>query len=96
MKGQTSTGFEFEVSDSIGRDFRVLRAYQKINSGDQEKNLMGSLELVDVVMGSDEAVDRLVDHVVSRQGYADSEAIYQEVSEILQQAGEQINSLKNS
>ena len=82
VKGTTKDGFNFEVSENIGNDFRIVMALRKLNSGDVTAKIEGTYDFVEAVLGKD-GIDKIVTFATKQQGFADSEYIINTCYEIV-------------
>lgn len=95
IKGTTKDGFNFEVSENIGADFRIVMALRKLNSDDVLKKVEGTYDFAEAVLGTS-GIDKLVDFTIKKQGFADSEYIVNACYEIVGVANEQSAEIKKS
>ena len=95
IKGTTQDGFNFEVSENIGADFRIVMALRKLNSDDVLKKVEGTYDFADAVLGTS-GIDKLVDFTTKQKGFADSEYIVNTCYEIVGIANEQSAEIKKS
>lgn len=64
IKGKTSTGFKFEIDESIKDSFEFLRCIRRANdSSDADSQVAGSYDLVAMILGGESGVDKLLDHI---------------------------------
>jgi len=96
IKGTTSSGFEFEISDRIRNDFRFIRAFKKSKSKDADEQVSGLYELIETVVGSESELERLCDHVAEEDGYIPADKLYTEITEMIKIASEENDTVKNS
>lgn len=87
ISGKTSTGFEFSVPETITNDFRFVLAYKKTRAGSADEQLIGGVELVEIVVGK-ENVGALMEHVAEEDGSVPSDKLMDEVAEIIKYVGE--------
>jgi len=97
IKGTTSSGFEFSIPDNLKTDFRFIKAYRQLKSGDEDEQLDGALRLVSVVFSNEAEEERFYKHLAGDEGgrvpIAD---VYREIGEIISIASEKDNEVKNS
>lgn len=89
MKGKTKSGFKFTIIDSIKKDFRFWRnvsksAYEPLKAFGVYEQLLG-----------EEQLDKLENHVESKNGVVDIAKMEKEISDIFEVLG-QDNDTKNS
>jgi hypothetical protein len=92
MKGTTSSGFEFNVSDKIGSDYRLQKVITSYEKGSETDKLCSLVEMVKVLLG-DDGEAALCEHVKEEDGTVPIQRITQEVVEIFNLAKAE---LKNS
>lgn len=84
VKGKTTSGFEFEIPDGLAKDFRFIKAYSMIRSGDEEKALDGAIKLVSVIFSNDAEEERLYDHIAEQnEGRVPIDVLYDELNDII-------------
>lgn len=88
IRGKTDSGFEFEIEESRLDDMEVLDLMCEID----RDNIAVMPELSDTLFGKKQK-KKLYDHLRTEQGNVPIEAFVNEVTEILNKAGEQV---KNS
>ena len=93
IKGKTEAGFEFEVSESIGKDFRIVMALRKLRTDDVMNKVEGTYDFAEAVLGKD-GLDKLVAYATKEKGYADSEFIINTCHEIVAYANEHSEEVK--
>ena len=96
VTGTTSSGFAFRVPEGIKKDYRFLRAYKKLNSGETQRQLDGAVELISAVFGDEAEEDRFLQHIADENGRADVETVYRELGEIIAKASEEDDGIKKS
>ena len=94
IKGTTSSGFEYEVSDKIGNDFRFVRTIAKIENGSDMETLTGMVDLAGILLG-DGGIDRLSAHVQEPDGTVPIDRIMEELNEIISSAQQKDGTVKN-
>lgn len=77
ITGKTSTGFAYEISESIKDDYEILDALAQLQNG---KNLLALPVLVDRVMGDQKAA--FVDHCRGEDGRVATTRMMDEFFEI--------------
>ena len=82
ITGKTKDGFAFEVSENIGKDFRIVMALRKLSTDDVVAKVEGTYDFADAVLGKS-GIDKLVDFTTKKQGFADSEYIINTCHEIV-------------
>lgn len=88
IKGTTSTGFEFEVHEKIGNDWKVVKAITALEKSEGDIQMMDAyVDLICRVLGPD-GEDRLCDHLEAIYGYVPTDVVESTVSEIFEIAKE--------
>ncbi len=87
IKGKTSSGFEFEISEDVANDYELVE-----NLGELEDNPLILGKVVNQILGKEQTA-RLKDHVRNEKGIVPTDRMTQEIIEIFQNSGEEI---KNS
>ena len=82
IKGTTKDGFDFEVSENIGKDFRIVMALRKLSTDNVMAKVEGTYDFADAILGKD-GIDKLVEFTTKKQGFADSEYIVNTCHEIV-------------
>ena len=82
ITGKTEKGFEFEVNENIGKDFRLVIATAKINSEETLEKVAGTYDFVAAILGK-AGTDKLVEFAIKECGFADTEFILAQAKEIL-------------
>lgn len=95
IKGKTSSGFDFAIPDGLKQDYRFIRAYSLIRSGDADKEVQGATELVASVFGNPAEEQRFLRHVEAINGRPTVDAVYKELGEIIQAATEDVDTKKS-
>ena len=93
IKGTTADGFEFEVNENIGKDFRIVMATARLDSDRTLDKVLGTYDFAIAVLGKIE-LDRLVDFASDKKGFADTEYILSQTREIFEYAAQQDNGIK--
>lgn len=97
ITGKTSSGFEFTVSEGLDKDFRFLKAYRKLRSGDEDKAILGAEELISVVFSDANEEERFYQHIASMYGgRIPIDVLYPELNEIIEIAKKKDENVKNS
>ena len=83
ITGKTSTGFEFTMDERKAKSWRFVEAISGIKDGDSDLKIFQTLipVLIDVI-GEDQK-ELLRQHVTQIYGYDDSEAMMNEIYEII-------------
>ena len=87
IKGKTSSGFEFEISEDVANDYELVE-----NLGELEDNPLILGKIVNQILGKEQTA-RLKDHVRNEKGIVPTDKMTKEIIEIFQKGGEEI---KNS
>ena len=95
IKGKTEAGFDFEVDENIGKDFRIVIATKKIKANSSLDKVEGIYDYAEVVLGK-EGIDRIMSFAAEKKGYADTDFILEQVNEILAFAAEKSKKVKKS
>lgn len=93
ITGKTKDGFAFEVSENIGKDFRIVMALRKLSTDDVTAKVEGTYDFVEAVLGKG-GIDKIVAFTTKQQGFADSEYIINTCHEIVAIANEQNAEIK--
>lgn len=93
MKGSTKAGFKFEVSENIGKDFRIVMAMRKVSSDDLMEKVAGTYDFAEAILGKS-GIDKIVQFAIEQNGYADSEFIMDQCNEIVAIVNEKSASAK--
>ena len=86
IKGKTDTGFEFEISASVGDDWELLELISEA-----ETNPLAVIQILNKIFNK-EQVNSLKEHVRDDNGVVSTTKLMSEVTNIFTKAGE----LKNS
>lgn len=87
ITGKTEAGFEFEVNENIGKDFRIVIALRKLNSDNMIMKVEGTYDFVEAILGKD-GIDKMVAFAVEKKGFADTDFITSQAHEIVEIANE--------
>ena len=96
MKVKTSSGFECEIPGGIYKDYRFIRARQRLRSDDPETSNQAALDMVSIVFCDEKEEDRFLLHLADKEGRVPVDVVFREIGEILAQAGEKNKKVKNS
>lgn len=100
IKGKTSSGFEFEIPEGLGKDINFLRAvrdfYKASEEKNQEKMLDKALDIPRVVFGTPEKEERFYKHLEAIHGRALIDDVLAEITEIVDIVGKEEAEVKNS
>lgn len=83
MKGKTSSGFEFEISEDIKNDYELVE-----NLGELEDNPLILGKIVRQILGKEQTA-KLKDHIRNEKGIVPTDKMTQEIIEIFQNSGEE-------
>ena len=81
MKGTTSSGFNFDVSDKLGGDYRLQKIMTNYERGDEIAKICATTDMVNLLLG-DKGEAVLCEHVKEPDGTIPTGKIVQEVTEI--------------
>ena len=92
MKVTTKSGFECEINERILEDWRFVRAVAKSNSDDENNKIHGAVEIVSLLMGTNE--EAFYKYLSSKDpdGIVSESAVTDDLVSII----DQIKALKNS
>lgn len=93
ISGKTKDGFEFEVSENLGKDFRIVMAAARLNSAETLDKVAGTYDYVTAILGKSD-LDRLINFTCKKFGYADTEYIIEQAKEILAFVAEKDQNVK--
>lgn len=97
ITGKTKSGFEFSIPDGLDKDFRFIKAFSMIKSGDEEEVLNGYVVLVSVIFANEAEEKRMYDHIAAQNGgRVLMNVLDKELNEIIEISKEQSVSVKNS
>lgn len=91
--GKTEKGFEFEVNENIGNDFRIVMAVRKLKSDDRIAKVEGTYDYVEAILGKG-GIDKMVNFATKQVGYPDSDFIVSQAEEILSIVNEKNSEVK--
>ena len=83
IKGKTSSGFEFEISEDVANDYELVE-----NLGELEDNPLILGKIVNQILGKEQTA-RLKDHVRNEKGIVPTDRMTQEIIEIFKNGGEE-------
>jgi len=83
MKGKTTSGFEFEISEDIKNDYELVE-----NLGELEDNPLILGKIVRQILGKEQTA-KLKDHIRNEKGIVPTDKMTQEIIEIFQNSGEE-------
>ena len=83
IKGKTSSGFEFEISEDVANDYELVE-----NLGELEDNPLILGKIVNQILGKEQTA-RLKDHVRNEKGIVPTDRMTQEIIEIFKNSGEE-------
>lgn len=95
LKGTTEAGFDYEVNENIGKDFRIVIALRKLNSDDMIAKVEGTYDYAEAILGKN-GVDSIVAFTIDKMGYADTGFITEQLHEIVRHANEMSAETKKS
>jgi len=82
IKGKTSSGFEFEISEAVANDYELVE-----NLGELEDNPLILGKIVNQILGKEQTT-RLKNHVRNENGIVPTDKMTQEIIEIFKNGGE--------
>lgn len=95
ITGTTKDGFNFEVHENIGRDFRIVMAMRKVSSNVATEKAMGIYDFAEALLGKD-GIDRIVQFATEKAGFPDSAYIMDQCNEIVAIVNEKSAEIKKS
>lgn len=81
VKGETSTGFTYELPEDAFDDYELLEVLRKIDKGESGY----IVDMIDMLF-SKEQITALKEHIRKEDGKVSARALMQEVGEIFQNA----------
>ncbi len=81
VKGETSTGFTYELPEDAFDDYELLEVLRKIDKGESGY----IVDMIDMLF-SKEQITALKEHIRKENGKVSARALMQEVGEIFQNA----------
>jgi len=83
IAGKTKSGFEYQISEKILKDYRYVRAIAKLQKGDNADKFIAFDEISTLLLGG--KVEDLIKHVEGLNGgYAPLEVMAAEMNEIIE------------
>lgn len=82
ISGKTENGFEFEVNENIGKDFRIVMATARLNSDNTLEKVAGTYDFVTAILGKS-GLAKMIEFATEKCGFADTEFILDEANAIL-------------
>ncbi len=86
IKGKTSSGFEFEISEEVVNDYELLE-----NLGELEENPLMLGKIVNQILGKEQTA-KLKAHVKNKNGLIPTNKMTDEITEIFKNGKETKNS----
>lgn len=86
MKGKTTSGFEYEISQARLENYELIEALSEV-----DKNPLLLPKVVNLLLGKEQS-GKLKDHLRDSEGLVSSEKLSNEIMEIFQNQGETKNS----
>ena len=83
IKGKTSSGFEFTISEDIKNDYELVE-----NLGELDGNPLMLGKIVNQILGKGQT-SQLKDHIRNENGIVPTDKMTKEIIEIFQNAGEE-------
>lgn len=96
MKIKTSSGFECDIPKGLSADYRFLKARMALKSDNPDESNQAALDLVPIVFCDRETEERFLIHLADKSGRVLLEDVFREIGEILTQAREKDQKVKNS
>lgn len=84
MKAKLASGFEAEINEKNIESWEFLKAIRKVDKGDVAQ----IVDVAEMMLGSEEEVDRLADHLKETNGSATVEAMAEAIQELMNTANE--------
>lgn len=84
MKAKLASGFEAEINEKNIESWEFLKAIRKVDKGDVAQ----IVDVAEMMLGSEEEVDRLADHLKGTKGSATVEAMAEAIQELMNTANE--------
>lgn len=78
VKGETSTGFRYELPEDVFDDYELLEILRKIDKGESGY----IVDMIDTLF-SKEQIKALKEHIRKKNGKVSASALVQEVGEII-------------
>jgi hypothetical protein len=83
IKGKTSSGFEFEISEDIINDYELIE-----NLGELDDNPILLGKIVKQILGKEQTT-KIKDHIRNENGMVPTDEMSQEIIEIFKNAGKE-------
>lgn len=84
IAGKTKSGFKFKVREKIGEDARVAWYVALTTDEDDTTKMRGMRKLLQLISGSDDEYERLLEHVASKnEGLCPQDIVSAEIAEII-------------
>lgn len=96
MKIKTSSGFECDIPKGLSSDYRFLKARMGLKSSDPDTANQSALDLVPLVFCNEAEEERFLLHLADKNGRVMLADVFREIGEILAQAREKDQKVKNS
>lgn len=93
ITGTTKDGFAFEVSENIGKDFRIVMAMRKVSSDVVLDKVAGTYDYAEAILGKG-GIDKIVQFAIEKKGFADSDYIINQCNEIVAMVNEKSAEIK--
>ena len=84
MKAKLASGFEAEINEENIESWEFLKAIRKVDKGDVAQ----IVDVAEMMLGSEEEVDRLAGHLKETKGSATVEAMAEAIQELMNTANE--------
>ena len=94
IKVVTESGFECEVNENIGNDWRVTKALVKTDRAEGFSQVGAVTDLVTLILG-EEGEEALCSFLENKYGYVPTDQVEKIISEVFKAIGE-TDELKNS
>ena len=84
ITGKTKTGFEFEISESIGSDARLGWYVAMAEDSDESTQIKAYRKLMLLIFGSDDKIEKLFEHIASlNSGSVPQSALNAEMADVI-------------
>ena len=94
ITGKTSQGYEFSVDPRTLKDWKYVKAIRRAESKDSGQRLLGTTDLIIMLLGEDQA-DKIAEEIgENNDGYSSIDELYAVVVEILNICKEQNEEVK--
>lgn len=82
VKGETKSGFKFEIDKRVFTDWGIMQAIADIESGEPTKTMVGITSLANMMLGKN-GMNELLKHIRdNNDGFAPIESVQNELIEI--------------